>query len=748
MLGPDPSAGTQNGRFRLNGMKQMPASGAPSVSARVATVLTPALKHPEESAAPQSDERDARRVDALLTGALGLREGDLVVHADHGIGRFEGLTTFDADGMRDFFTVAYQDGKILVPVENTDLLSRYGSADTPIRLDRLGGRAWITRKGRLKNRIGAIARRLIGIAAQRELATAPILAADPADYARFCERFPYKETPDQAEAIAAVIRDLASGKPMDRLVCGDVGSGKTEVALRAAFHAAMAGWQVAVIAPTTLLSRQHTETFRKRFAGFPVTIAQASRLTGGKALAEVKAGLISGRIRVVIGTHALLSETVNFAKLGLIIVDEEQRFGVRHKERLKQLREGVHVLTLTATPIPRTLQLALSLVRSLSLIETPPAGRLPIKTVVCEMEPARIAEALIAEKNRGGQSFYVCPRIKNLSVVADMLRHEVPEVSFVQAHGRMSATELDRIMESFLERHTDVLLSTTIIESGLDIPTVNTMIVHDAHRLGLSQLYQLRGRIGRSGIAAYAYLTIPPGAELTQSARRRLDVLANLEPVGAGFSVASHDMDIRGAGNLLGEEQSGHVKDVGFDLFQTMLKRAVEALRKGEKPDLDVWAPRISIGLPVRLPDTYIPDPIERAETYWKLASLETEEDLKEQAAELQATYGRLPKEARRFLLLLRLKQLCRQARVAELEAGRKGAVFTFRPGTVAPKALPLPRGFAGRIVRRKGGQLVVSTSWEDPKLRIKGLAGLLRGLIIAMDRPAEPARALLRRAA
>ncbi len=571
--------------------------------------------------------------------------GDLVIHADHGLGRYEGLTTLDADGTRDFFTIAYRDGKVLVPAENADLLSRYGAAETAIRLDRLGGKAWQTRKARLKRRIGAIALRLIGIAAARELATAPVLKPDPAAYERFCEGFPYEETPDQAQAIAAVLDDLVTGKPMDRLICGDVGSGKTEVALRAAFVAAMAGWQVAVVAPTTLLSRQHTETFRKRFAGFPVTIAQASRLVRGKELRDVLAGLESGAIHIVIGTHALLSESVKFAKLGLIIVDEEQRFGVRHKERLKQLREGVHVLTLTATPIPRTLQLALSLVRSLSLIVTPPAGRRPVRTTVCEMDPARIREALIAEKERGGQSFYVCPRIRDLAVIARMLEREVPEVSFVRAHGRMSASELDRIMDRFLAGHIDVLLSTTIIESGLDIPSVNTMIVHDAHRLGLAQLYQLRGRIGRAGVEAHAYLTIPPGIELTDAARRRLEALAKLDPVGAGFNLASHDLDIRGAGNLLGEEQSGHLRDLGFDLFQTMLKRAVEALRNGEQPDLDIWAPRISLGLTIGIPENYIPDPIERAEIYWECARLETEDQIAQYAGELAQRYGPLPRD-------------------------------------------------------------------------------------------------------
>jgi len=731
-------------------MKHSPASGAACRSPARGAAIPVSTPEARERAAENgtTGETNAKRVDALLTGALGLQPGDFIVHADHGIGRYEGLETLDADGTRDFFTIAYLDGKVLVPVENADLLSRYGTADAAVRPDRLGGKAWVTRKGRLKKHIGLLARRLIGIAAARELATAPVLAAAGHEYAVFCEGFPYEETPDQADAIDAVIQDLASGRPMDRLVCGDVGSGKTEVALRAAFHAAMSGWQVAVVAPTTLLSRQHTETFRKRFAGFPITIAQASRLSGGKGLADAKARLRTGDIRIVIGTHALLTENVAFARLGLIVVDEEQRFGVRHKERLKQLREGVHVLTLTATPIPRTLQLALSLVRSLSLIVTPPAGRRPVRTIVCDSEPARIREALRAEKQRGGQSFYVCPRIADLAVIACMLAREVPEVSFVKAHGRMSAAELDRIMDDFLSRRTDVLLSTTIIESGLDIPSVNTMIVHDAHRLGLAQLYQLRGRIGRAGVEAHAYLTVPPGAELTAAARRRLDVLAQLDPVGAGFSVASHDMDIRGAGNLLGEEQSGHIKAAGFDLFQRMLKWAVEALRKGEQPDLDIWAPRISLGLPMRIPDSYISDPVERAEVYWKLAGLETEDQIKVYAAELKETYGPLPRGARRMFVLLRLKQLCRGARVTELQAGPKGAVLTLRPGTPLPRELPNPRGFSGRLRWRKDGALVASAHWEEPRRRLRGLAILLRTLARALAATPQSETAPSRRAA
>jgi transcription-repair coupling factor (superfamily II helicase) len=737
--------------MRVNGRSSGRANGETATQrwtdagARMTVVPAPPRRGPAQPTGGRLDAEfrppvSTTRAHDVLARGIGLAPGDVLVHIDHGIGRFEGLETLHEDGWaRDFFRITYRDGKVLIPVENADLLTRYGSAESAVGLDRLGGTSWQTRKARLKHRIGLTAKRLIGIAAKRELATAPVLVAPPEAYAAFCARFPFEETPDQAAAIAAVLADLASGKPMDRLVCGDVGSGKTEVALRAAFHAAMAGRQVAVVVPTTLLSRQHTETFRERFRGFPVSIAQASRLTGGSELAKVKEQLRSGEIRIVIGTHALLVQDVEFANLGLIVIDEEQRFGVQHKERLKQLREGVHVLTLTATPIPRTLQLALSLVRSLSLIITPPAGRLPVRTTVCQMESATIGEALIAEKRRGGQSFYVCPRISDLDIVADLLRREVPEVSFACAHGQMAAARLDTIMGDFLARRFDVLVSTTIIESGLDIPTVNTLIVHDAHRLGLAQLYQLRGRIGRSRVQACAYLTIPPGAKLTAAARRRLDVLTKLDSVGAGFAVASHDMDIRGAGNLIGEEQSGHIREVGFELYQTLLKRAVEALRRGEEPDLaDAWAPRMSLGLPLRIPESYIPDAAERAETYWRLAGIDTLEELTRTRKDLESAHGPLPLAARRFLATLRLKQLCREARVAELKAGPKGAVLSLRPEMRVPNRIARPRGLKGSLRLRKTGELVVAASWSEAGQRVRGVASLLASLARAFKQSVE----------
>src|SRR5262249_42145652 len=421
---------------------------------------------------------------------------------------------------------------------------------------------WQTRKARMKSRIREIANELIKIAAERMLREAPKLVGEPGPYDEFCAGFPYEETDDQEAAIDVVLREIGAGRPMDRLICGDVGFGKTEVALRAAFVAAMSGKQVAVIAPTTLLARQHTKTFTERFHGFPVKIAQASRLVSAKELTRVKQEVADGQIDIVIGTHALLGKTIRFKDLGLLIVDEEQHFGVVHKERLKQLRAEVHVLTLTATPIPRTLQLALSGVRDLSIIASPPVDRLAVRTFVAPVRPLVVREALLRERYRGGQAFYVCPRIEDLAGAKEFLDTHVPEMRAAVAHGQMPSTALDDIMSAFYDGKYDLLLSTTIIESGLDIPTANTLIVHRADRFGLSHLYQLRGRVGRAKVRAYALFTLPE-RKITPQAERRLKVLQSLDTLGAGFQLASHDLDIRGAGNLLGDEQSGHIKEVG-----------------------------------------------------------------------------------------------------------------------------------------------------------------------------------------
>ena len=536
----------------------------------------------------------------VLTEVSSLSVGDLVVHADHGIGRFAGLATIEAAGEpHDCLEVHYQGGdKLYLPVENIELLSRYGSDESGVQLDRLGGVGWQSRKARMKKRIRDMAEKLIKVAALRELRQAPIITPPESVYDEFSARFPYEETEDQNTSIDAVLDDLASGRPMDRLICGDVGFGKTEVALRAALLAVLAGKQVAVVVPTTLLSRQHFHTFTERFRGLPVKIAQASRLVGAKELAEVKKGLKEGDINIVIGTHALLGNAIEFADLGLLVVDEEQHFGVAHKERLKQLREDVHVLTLTATPIPRTLQLALSGVREMSIIATPPIDRLAVRTYVTPFDPVILREALLRERYRGGQSFFVVPRIADLEDAAAFLAEHAPELKVGRAHGQMGSRELDQVMNAFYDRQYDVLLSTSIIESGLDIPSANTLIVWRADMFGLAQLYQLRGRVGRSKIRAYAYFTIAAEARLTPAAEKRLKVLQSLDTLGAGFILASHDLDIRGAGNLLGEEQSGHIREVGFELYQSMLEEAVRALGAGRAASSRTNGRRASISAP------------------------------------------------------------------------------------------------------------------------------------------------------
>src|SRR5215510_13644857 len=553
--------------------------------------------------------RAARRPENFIAEVTSLTAGDLVVHVDHGIGRFVGLRAIEAAGApHDCLEIHYAGGdRLFLPVENIELLSRYGSEETHVDLDRLGGGAWQARKARMKSRIREIANELIKIAAERQLREAPRFNVEHGPYDEFCAGFPYEETDDQQVAIDTVLGELASGRPMDRLICGDVGFGKTEVALRAAFVAAMNGRQVAVVVPTTLLARQHTKTFTERFRGFPVKIGQASRLVTGKELAQVKKGMAEGDIDIVVGTHALLGKSIKFKDLGLLIVDEEQHFGVAHKERLKQLRAEVHVVTLTATPIPRTLQLALSGVRDLSIIASPPVDRLAVRTFVAPFDPVIVREALLRERYRGGQAFYVCPRIEDLAGVKDFMDKHVPEMKVAVAHGQMPPTMLEDIMSAFYAGTFALLLSTTIIESGLDIPTANTLVVHRADRFGLSQLYQLRGRVGRSKLRAYSLFTLPVVGKITSQAERRLKVLQSLDTLGAGFQLASHDLDIRGAGNLLGEEQSGHIKEVGFELYQQMLEEAVTSLKAGiTAPVADKWSPQITVGTPVMIPEDYV----------------------------------------------------------------------------------------------------------------------------------------------
>lgn len=689
-----------------------------------------------------------RKAEDVLTEAASLSVGDLVVHVDNGVGRYLGLETIAAMGApHECVALEYAGGdKLYLPVENIELLSRYGHDDG--LLDRLGGGAWQARKAKMKQRIRDMAEKLIRIAAERALRSAQVFETPAGLWEDFCTRFPYQETDDQLAAIEDVLGDMASGTPMDRLVCGDVGFGKTEVAMRAAFVAAMAGTQVAVVAPTTLLARQHAKSFDDRFRGLPLAVRQLSRFVSAKDAAQTRKGLADGTVDIVIGTHALLSKTVKFRDLGLLIIDEEQHFGVGHKERLKQLRSDVHVLTMTATPIPRTLQLAMSGVRELSLIATPPVDRLAVRSYISPFDPVTVREALLRERYRGGQSFLVVPRLTDIAQMEAFLAEQVPEVSYVIAHGQMAAGDLDTRMNSFYDGQSDVLLATSIVESGLDIPSANTLIVHRADMFGLSQLYQLRGRVGRSKLRAYAYFTTEPRKPLTSGAERRLKVLASLEGLGAGFTLASHDLDIRGAGNIVGEEQSGHIREVGYELYQDMLQEAITRLKSGDlagvPEDDGTWAPQINLGVPVLIPEAYVPDLDVRLGLYRRLSSLETREELDGFGAELHDRFGKPPAEVEMLLRVVRVKAMCRRAGIVRLDGGPKGATLLFRNDKFKD-----PAGLVGWLQAQNGhakikdNKLVVLRDWDGDAAKVKGAFGIVRDLARIAKRGFTPEMAL-----
>ena len=675
-----------------------------------------------------------KSADAFLSELATMSPGDFMVHRDHGIGRFEGLTSIPVGkSPHDCVQLTYSGGdKLFVPVENIDVLSRYGSESEGVVLDRLGGEAWQRRKSKMKDRIREIAGELILVAAERALRPADVMVPDGA-FNEFVDRFPYQETDDQDRAIAEVIDDLGAGKPMDRLVCGDVGFGKTEVALRAAFVAAMAGQQVAVVCPTTLLARQHYKTFVERYQGFPLRIGRLSRLVPPKEASDTRAGITDGTLDIVIGTHAILAKSVEFKRLGLVIVDEEQRFGVTHKERLKALKTDVHMLTLTATPIPRTLQMAMSGLRELSVIQTPPVDRLAVRTYVIPWDPVVVREALLREHYRGGQSFFVVPRIADLPDIEEFLTKEVPEVKAVTAHGQMSPTEVEDRMSAFYDRKYDVLLSTTIVESGLDIPSANTMIIHRADRFGLAQLYQLRGRVGRAKMRAYAYFTTATNRSMTEGAAKRLKVLSDLDSLGAGFQLASHDLDIRGAGNLLGDEQSGHIREVGFELYQSMLEEAIMEARAGgiiaaRKADL---SPQITVDAPILISEDYVPDLDLRMSLYRRINEIDEAERIEAFGAELIDRFGPLPDAAENLLTLMSIKLNARDAHIAKIDVGAKGALVSFWNDS-----FPNIPGLLGYVDRLKGtarlrpdNKLVITREWGTPKARLNGALQLSKGL-------------------
>ena len=680
--------------------------------------------------------RNKRRksADAFLAELATLTPGDLVVHAEHGIGRYEGLTSVPVGtSPHDCVALSYHGGdKLYVPVENLEVLTRYGSGEEGASLDRLGGEAWQRRKSRMKERIREIAGELIATAAERALHPGDVLEPDASGYASFVDRFPYEETEDQDRAIGDVLEDLGAGKPMDRLVVGDVGFGKTEVALRAAFVAAMAGKQVAIVCPTTLLARQHYNNFKARFEGFPMEIGRLSRLVTAKEAAVTRTRLKDGTVDVVVGTHAILAKNIDFKRLGLVVVDEEQRFGVTHKERLKALRADVHMLTLTATPIPRTLQMAMSGIRELSVIQTPPVDRLAVRTYVMPWDPVVIREALLREHYRGGQSFVVTPRIADLPDIEDFLRNEVPEIRYVVAHGQMSPTEVEERMSAFYDRKFEVLVSTTIVESGLDIPSANTMVVHRADRFGLAQLYQLRGRVGRSKTRAYAYMVTPPERQITETAEKRLKVLSDLDSLGAGFQLASHDLDIRGAGNLLGDEQSGHIKEVGYELYQSMLEEAImDAKAGGLRNRPRDFSPQITVDAPILIPEDYVPDLDLRMGLYRRLNDLDQQRDVEAFAAEMIDRFGKLPDATENLIRVIEIKLNAKRACISKMDVGAKGVVVTFHddkpPNVDALLAYTERLAPAARI--RPDAKFVLSRAWPDAKARLHGALQLSKGL-------------------
>ena len=682
--------------------------------------------------------RKSRRSENFLTEASSIEIDDLVVHSSFGIGRYKGLEIISLhDTHHDCLKIMYDGGDVVyLPIENIDMLSRYGSDAESVQLDRLGGSGWKLRKAKMKDRVGIVAEKLIKLAAARAMKKADKFPVSSGLYDEFVARFPYMETDDQNSSINDILEDFEKGSPMDRLICGDVGFGKTEVALRATFVAVMNGVQVAIVAPTTLLARQHYKTFVERFEGFPVNIGYMSRLATAKQVKLTKEGLGKGTIDIVIGTHGVFAKSTKFSNLGFLVVDEEQHFGVAQKETLKNLKENIHVLSLSATPIPRTLQMALTGVRDLSIIATPPIDRLAIRTFVMPYDSVVIKESIMRERFRGGQVFYVCPRVSDLDEVSRRLKTLVPDMRIAIANGGLPAAQLDEMMTDFVDMKYDILLATNIIESGIDIPTANTMIVHRADMFGLGQLYQLRGRIGRGKVQAYCYLTTRVGRVLNPTSRKRLDVMQTLDSLGAGFQIASHDLDIRGAGNLLGDEQSGHIREVGVELYQRMLEEAVASLREsgldGEGVDNEDFSPAISIGMSVLIPEHFISDLSQRLSFYRRLGNVKTDKEVDSIAVEMVDRFGKLPVEVNNLLKTVELKVLCRQSGIEKIDAGDKGAVITFYKNKVANPAqlIGYMQESLNTVRLRPDHKVVVARPWANVDARLQGVKKVLNDLV------------------
>jgi transcription-repair coupling factor (superfamily II helicase) len=648
--------------------------------------------------------------------------GDTVVHMDYGFGVLGGLEAVTAGGPEPVDTVrlTYKgDAKLLVAVDDLDRVWRYGSEANAVRLDRLDGDAWTKRRAEIEGEIDETARGLVARARERESQEAPGLVPPRAPYERFVGRFPFTPTVDQTRAIDDTLADLASGKPMDRLVCGDVGFGKTEIALRAAAAAALAGKQVAVVAPTTVLVRQHLQTFRRRFAGLGIEVGHLSRLVKPAEAKRVKEGIANGDVRIVVGTHAVAGRGVAFQDLGLVVIDEEQRFGAAHKAALRALAPAAHVLTLTATPIPRTLQAAMAGLQDLSVIATPPAQRRPIRTFLTPFDPASVRQALLRERRRGGQSFVVCPRIEDIEPMAARLAELVPELQVFVAHGKMPAEAIDDTMVRFADGEGDVLLATNIIESGLDVPRANTMLVWHADRFGLSQLHQLRGRVGRGRARGIAYLLTDPAHEIAPQTRERLRTLETLDRLGAGFAISARDLDQRGAGDLLGDEQAGHVKLIGSGLYQHLIERAIRVARGEPAQD---WRPELKLDVSGRIPQAYIPEEEVRLNLYARLARAAADESITRLGEEIEDRFGPMPDEVATLLRLARLKKLAFRLGVARLDAGPQAIAVTFRNGAAERPAVAAAVAAGEGKIEWRGERLVAAWPSETPEER-QGLA-------------------------
>ncbi len=637
-----------------------------------------------------TNKRRKPKTSAFISDFRDLKQGDYVVHVDHGIGRFEGLQMIGTQGVeREFMLLVYaDDAKLFVPVERLDLVSRYGSKEgSQPTLDRLGGMGWQKTKARAKRAMRDMADELLRLYAERKLVKGFAFSADAPWQKEFEEAFPYTLTTDQAASVEDIKKDMETAVPMDRLVVGDVGYGKTEVAMRAAFKAVMDGKQVAVLTPTTVLSYQHFETFKQRFSAFPIQIDMISRFRTRKEQKEIVAATEKGEVDILIGTHRILSNDIKLPKLGLVIVDEEQRFGVAHKEKLKQLKKKIDVLTLTATPIPRTLNMSMVGMRDMSVIETPPRDRLAINTQVVQFSEGVIKSAIELELSRNGQVFFIHNRVQTIEAIAAHVQKIVPNARIVIGHGQMSEKELERVMLDFVDYKYDVLVATTIIENGIDIPRANTMIINRADNYGLSQLYQLRGRVGRSSRRAYAYLMIPGEQELTQIARRRLSAIREFSDLGAGFRIAALDLELRGAGSILSGEQSGHMDSLGFDLYTKMLNRTIQELR-GEEIE-DETSVSLNLGVDVSIPNDYISETSQRLRTYKRISSTETEEELRQIYIEIQDRYGRLPESVENLFEYARLRQTAESIHVIAVDKAKEGvAIKLGEKSNVSPEKL------------------------------------------------------------